>query len=233
MDVDCEAYLRAGGVTFDGEDAALLGAIDAEGSLNAAAEQLGRSYSRAHKRLATLEGELGPLVERERGGAGGGGSALTAEGRATLARFARLQAVLESTAGVEEIVLTGRVRGRTGELVTVETEAGPIQALSTAESLGAGDRVEVTLTADSVTLQDRDAAPERDRTSARNRLAGVVESVDHRDSVARVSVDVGARSPLVVLVTGESRQQLGLAAGEDVAATFKATAARATPLGGR
>jgi molybdate transport system regulatory protein len=233
MDVDFEAYLRAGEVSFEEGDAALLRAIDEHGSLNAAAEALERSYSRAHKRLSTLEGALGPLVERERGGAGGGGSALTENARETLARLARLRAVLGGTAAVEEVALPGRVVTRTGELVTVETDAGTVRALyasTGAPQEDTGERVEVTLTADSVTLQAPGATPGDDETSARNRLQGTVESVDPGTAVARVSLDVGAGSPVAVLVTEKSRQRLGLAPGARVAATFKATAARATPL---
>lgn len=229
MDADVTARLRAGDVTVDAADAALLRAIDAEGSLNAAAEALGRSYSRAHKRLTTLESELGPLVERERGGTGGGGSSLTDGARETLARFARVRATLEGTAGTEEVVVTGRVRAQTGELVTVETAAGEVRAVAADAGADLPDsRVEVALTADAVTLQDPAASPGADATSARNRLRGSVEAVDAQDAIVTVTVDVGSERPLSVLVTEESRDRLGLRPGTAVVAAFKATAARAT-----
>jgi molybdate transport system regulatory protein len=82
-----------------------------------------------------------------------------------------------------------------------------------------------------MTLHDPAARLEDDETSARNRLSGVVERVDRGDAIATVSVEVGAATPLSVLVTAESRNRLGLTPGTAVAATFKATAARATPLG--
>jgi molybdate transport system regulatory protein len=230
MDVDFAAYLRAGDVTFDGTDATLLRAVDDTGSLNAAADALGRSYSRAHKRLSALEAELGPLVERERGGTGGGGSALTENARTVLARFARLQAVLDGTATVDEIVLRGAVTARDGELVTVDTDAGEIRALATDEDSAVGDSVAVTLTADSVTLHTPDAEPRGDETSARNRLPGRVETIEERDTVVTVSIDVGTATPLSVLVTGESRDRLGLEPGTAIVARFKATAARVTPV---
>lgn len=231
MDVDFAAYLRAGGVTFDETDAALLRAIDESGSLNAAADALGRSYSRTHKRLEALESELGPLLDRQRGGSGGGGSALTHNARAVLARFARLRAALDGTATVEQIVFRGTMTARDGELVTVDTDAGELRALAAEIGGSIGEAIEVTLTADSVTLHDPAAKLEDDETSARNRLSGVVERVDRGDAIATVSVEVGAATPLSVLVTAESRNRLGLTPGTAVAATFKATAARATPLG--
>ena len=229
MDVDFEVSLRVGGVAVDQRDVALLRAVDGEGSLNAAAAELERSYSRAHKRLTELEAELGPLVERERGGAGGGGSALTEGAHDLLARFARVRAVLDGTASAEEIVLSGEVLDQEGELVTVETAPGIVRALAATDELPVGKRADVTLTADAVTLHDPAGSPATEQTSARNLLRGTVESVDERDAVATVTVGVGQAQSLSVLVTGESVERLGLDGGSDVVATFKATAARATP----
>jgi molybdate transport system regulatory protein len=230
MDVDCRATLRAGEVTVDETDVALLGAIDTEGSLNAAAEALGRSYSRAHNRLTDLEAALGPLVERERGGSGGGGSALTNDARALLARFARIRAVLDGAASAEEVVLSGTVTDREGELVTVETGLGVVRALAAETAVGVGQRVDVTLTADAVTLHDPAGSPAAGETSARNRLRGTVGRIDEREAVATVTVGVAPAQSLSVLVTRASVAGLGLEPGSDVVATFKATAARATPV---
>lgn len=92
MDAGFEAHLHADGVRFDATDAELLRTIDAEGSLNRAADTLGRSYARAHQRLTELEDAVGPLVARQRGGSGGGGSELTANAHELLAQFERLRA---------------------------------------------------------------------------------------------------------------------------------------------
>jgi molybdate transport system regulatory protein len=230
MDVDCRASLRAGEVTVDETDAALLRAVDSEGSLNAAADRLGRSYSRVHKRLTELEAELGSLVERERGGAGGGGSVLTETAHDLLARFGRVRAVLDGAASAEEIVLSGEVTKKEGELVTVETESGLVRALAAEDGIMRGQRVEVTLTADAVTVHDPAGTPAAGATSAQNRLQGTIEGIDERDAVATLTVRVGPEQSLSVLVTTESTERLGLDEGSDVVATFKATAARATPL---
>jgi len=222
---DVAAGLQAGGVTFGPEDAALLRAVAAEGSLNAAADARGRSYSRAHKRLAALEDAFGRLVDRERGGAGGGGSELTPAATALLARFERLRAAVAGTAAVAETVLPGTVLDRDGELGTVETPAGRLRALLSDGT----DSVQVSVRADAVTLQAAADAPEPGATSARNRLSGTVRSVDAGAAVATVDVDVGAPTPLSALVTADSVDRLGLAPGADVVASFKATATRATP----
>jgi molybdate transport system regulatory protein len=66
----------------------LLEAIDATGSISAAAEQLKIPYRRAWEKLQEMEQGLGSkLVETAVGGAGGGGAQLTAAGRETMARF--------------------------------------------------------------------------------------------------------------------------------------------------
>jgi len=218
-----EAELHADGVTFGADDAALLRAIDDAGSLNAAAEALGRSYSRAHKRLSRLEGAFGSLVASQRGGTGGGGSALTERGRALLARFERLRSGLTGVAEVAETVLPGEVVDRSGEIATVKTAAGRLRALAAPDAAA----VFVTIRADTVTLQDAAAAPPAAETSARNRFRGTVRTVERGESVVTVTVDVGADPPLVSLVTARSSDLLGL--GMAVVASFKTTATRATP----
>ena len=233
MDTDVAVSLTADEVTVDASDAALLRAVDSEGSLNAAATALGRSYSRAHKRLTVLEETLGSLVERERGGEGGGGSVLTDRGRELLTQFARVRTVVSGTAAADVIALSGTVRERAGRLVTAESPAGELHAIVVGDresSVDTGDDVTVTLTADAVTLQEPDASLSATRTSARNRLRGTVTAVDECDGVATITVDVGAATPIPVLVTSASRARLDLEPGDPVVATFKATAARVTPL---
>ena len=218
-----EARLYADGVAFEQRDAALLDAIAETGSLNAAAERLERSYSRAHKRLTALEAAFGPLVERQRGGSAGGGSTLTDRGRSLRARFERVRAEFSGVAGTETTVLSGTVRERDGALAVVETAAGPLRALAPADT----ERVQVTVRADAVTLQAADSAPLDDETSARNRLRGTVQSVTEADGLVTVAVDVGAEQPLTALVTPRSREVLSLESGREVLASVKATTLRA------
>ncbi|WP_135805872.1 TOBE domain-containing protein [Halorussus marinus] len=220
-----EARLAADGVVFDERDADLLRAIRAAGSLNAAAGELGRSYAHAHRRLGELEAAFGSLVERTRGGSDGGGSALTADARALLARFDRLCAEFTGLTTADENVLRGEVRDRDGELVAVETDAGRVHALAPPDA----STVQVTVRADAVTLHEPVDAPGETATSARNRLAGAVAGVSGGETVGRVAVDVGLDEPLVAVVTLDSVDRLGLEPGVAVVASFKATATRATP----
>jgi molybdate transport system regulatory protein len=67
---------------------ALLEAIDAAGSISAAAEQLKIPYRRAWEKVQEIETGLGyKVVDTAVGGAGGGGAHLTPAGRQAIARF--------------------------------------------------------------------------------------------------------------------------------------------------
>jgi molybdate transport system regulatory protein len=222
-----DARIEHDGVTLVERDVELLRAIDREGSINAAAAALGRSYSRAQRRVVELEGAFGDLVARQRGGAGGGGSRLTDRARELLSRYDRLRAEFSGVTETAETVLEGRVVDREGELATVETAAGVLRALVP----GGDDEVRLTLRADAVTLQSPSTSPDPDRTSARNRVRGTVLGVDAGESVALVTVHVGEATTLSALVTTASVERLDLHRGTPIVASFKATATRGVPAG--
>lgn len=69
----------------------LLERIDREGSITAAAAAMGMSYKVAWQAVESLNNRAGqPLVERQAGGSGGGGTALTPYGRRVVATLRRL-----------------------------------------------------------------------------------------------------------------------------------------------
>lgn len=220
-----DPFLAVDGETVDERDVAALRAIDEHGSMNKAAAALGRSYARIQRRVADLEETLGPLVTRQRGGAGGGGSELTAEGRELLARFDRLRAAFSGIARAEESVFPGRVLERGTVLGTVETDAGTVRAIVSGES----EAVQVTVRSDAVALTTPAESPPPADTSVRNRFPGTVAAIQREGEIARVTVDVGAEEPLHALVTATSIETLDLAVGDEVVASFKATATRAVP----
>ncbi|MFD1598821.1 TOBE domain-containing protein [Halobellus rarus] len=237
-----EPFIEADGVRVDARDVEALRGVDEYGSMYRAAEELGRSYARIQRRVSELEETFGPLLTRQRGGTGGGGSTLTANARDLLGRFDRLRAEFSGLARTEESVFSGTLVDRDGLLGTVETPAGTIRAIvagagsegdATAE---AGDDtespddtneiVQVSVRSDAVVLTTPEEAPKPSETSVRNRFAGTVESVESEGGIARVTVDVGVDAPLRALLTETSRETLALEPGETVVASFKATAAR-------
>ncbi|WP_058367725.1 TOBE domain-containing protein [Haloparvum sedimenti] len=220
------ATLRRSGIAFDADDAALLRAVAAEGSVAGAAATLGRSRARALARLETLEGAFGSLVERTRGGAGGGGSRLTDRGEAVLARFDRLERGLLLSARAPETALDGEVVDVDGELASVATVIGDVRALH--DGLRPGDAAQVRVGADAVTLQGADATPAADETSARNRFSGTVAAVERGETVATVRVRVAETDvTLAALVTVASADRLALEPGRGVTVSWKATATAA------
>jgi molybdate transport system regulatory protein len=74
----------------------LLRLIDETGSLSKAAVAMQLSYRRAWGKLKEIEQNLGmKLVDRAIGGAGGGGSRLTPEGRRLIDRYEHFRAAAE------------------------------------------------------------------------------------------------------------------------------------------
>ena len=230
MEKEFDPYLRIDDVAVDRSDVEMLRAIDDRGSLSGAAEALERSYPRLQQRVVELEAATGPLVERTRGGADGGGSSLTGTARDLLARFDRLVAAYEGVARVDETVLSGPVVDRDGELATVETEAGPILAVVPADA----ETAAVTIRSDAVSLHAPSDAPPAEGTSVRNRFSGTVSWLEAGDAVARIGIDLerepsadgDAPAELVALVTRRSVDALGLEADRSIVASVKATAAR-------
>ena len=70
----------------------LLRLIETTGSINAAAKEMGIPYRKAWTYLDAMEKRLGfPLVNRQKGGTGGGASVLTPQAQALLQKFDLLQ----------------------------------------------------------------------------------------------------------------------------------------------
>lgn len=217
-----QASVAADGVTFGQRDASLLRAVQQAGSLSSAADELGRSYSRAHQRVQKLESGFGTLVESTRGGDGGGGTTLTDRGRTLLTRYDRFRASLNGLAAAPETAFDGTVSARQGHLANVNTDAGPLRAVVPTEATA----VSVAVRADAVTLFDPDDRPDPRGTSARNRLSGEVATCTPSQGTVDVRVDVGGPQLLAAVVTRESADRLNLEAGRPVVASFKATATR-------
>ena len=93
MKLRAKVWIELDGVHLFGKGrASLLGAIDREGSIQAAARRMGVSYRRAWTLLKTSEERWGRrLVETFRGGVGGGGARLTEAGRLLLEVFRRVE----------------------------------------------------------------------------------------------------------------------------------------------
>jgi len=115
--------------------------------------------------------------------------------------------------GVENI-LSGKITEKDGDLATIEVDGATVQAVS---DYTTGDRVYILIRPEDVIL-----TPNRDTTSARNTFKGSIVKTAPVGPLMRIKVDCGF--PLLAVVTKRSAQELGLAAGKEVFASFKATA---------
>lgn len=96
--------LRPDGLRFGPGKAQLLTHIDATGSITAAGQAMGMSYKRAWGLVEEMNAMFrDPLVVTSRGGAKGGGAALTDAGRQVLGHFQNLETVL-ATAGAQDLL---------------------------------------------------------------------------------------------------------------------------------
>ena len=100
-----------GGTVFGRGRAALLEEIASTGSISAAARNMGLSYRHAWTMLTASEKRLGfPLVERVRGGRGGGGARLTENARRLLERFRSLESKVQKVTEEGEDELLSALR---------------------------------------------------------------------------------------------------------------------------
>ncbi|MBA4490599.1 winged helix-turn-helix domain-containing protein [Paracoccus sp. S1E-3] len=84
----------------------LLELIDRTGSISEAGRRMGMSYKRAWSLVEGLNRSFAePLVSSERGGAGGGGAALTRQGQEVLRRFRGIEAAAQEGAAADMAAL--------------------------------------------------------------------------------------------------------------------------------
>lgn len=219
-----EPHLVVDEVTITPRDIEMLRAIDRFGSMNRAAEELGRSYAHLQRRVVELEEVVGSITARQIGGKDGGGTELTTEARELIRQFERLRIELTGVTTISESVVRGTVTDRDGDLATVRTDAGEIMA----RAPEGAEEVEIAIRSDAVVLMEPGSRTQA-HTSLRNQLLGTVTAIEQHESIASVQVAVSEGVELTAVITATSLDSLGLAPGTEVIAAFKTTAARATP----
>ena len=101
MQVRCSLSICSdNGEKFFGEGPyRLLCGIRSTGSLRSAAQEMDMAYTKAFRLIRSAEAQFGfPLIRRTIGGKAGGGSTLTPEGEALVARYAAFKAACTQTA---------------------------------------------------------------------------------------------------------------------------------------
>ena len=115
-----------------------------------------------------------------------------------------------------ETVLAGKVVRRDGGSFLVSVSSQEIEAVGDAQ---AGEDVLLCIRPEHVTLS---TSPFKEATSARNVFQGRIEKIISLGLFQKVQLD--CMFPLVAYVTRHSLEDLSLAVGKDVKASFKATA---------
>jgi len=93
---------RGGEIALGPGKIALLEAIARDGSITAAAKELGMSYRRAWLLVATMNRSFRtPLVEAGAGGSHGGGAALSPLGQEVVERYRRIEATAAQAAAAD------------------------------------------------------------------------------------------------------------------------------------
>ena len=232
----------------------LLEHIDSCGSINKAAKNVGLSYKTAWEKIETLNNlSANPLIIRQVGGSGGGGTVLTEEGRNLLRQVALLRR--EFTAFVDffgarpEDALSAlkalkrfemKVSARNIWSGTVaKIEKGAVNSVVEV-ALKGGDTVVAVITDNSVMRLGLQPGSEvlalvkapsvmlaidlqRQNISARNVLLGRVARIVPGLVNDEVVIDLPGGSTVTAINTSESVRRLGLAVGMEVSAVFKAS----------
>jgi molybdate transport system regulatory protein len=233
---------------------ALLAEIDAQGSISAAAKRLGMSYRSAWDAVAEMNNMWNAsLVEKTPGGAYGGGTRLTAEGKELIAGFTMLQQEYQRfTEGLSRhladfgrlqqsmrrLAMRTSARNQFQGTVTSITP-GPINsevslainerdcltAVVTSESV---DSLGLSLGSEAYALIKTSfiilvPADEMLVTSARNRLCGIVRELRHGSVSSEAIIELEGGKTLAAVITEESATAPDFQAGSKVCALIKAS----------
>lgn len=232
----------------------LLEQIELCGSINRAARAAGLSYKSAWEKIETLNNLSDkPLVIRQVGGSGGGGTVLTEESRELLHKVAVLRREFAAFVGFfgerpEEALNALKMLRRFEMKVSARNvwagtvarvEKGAVNSVITV-ALKGGDTVVAVITDNSVIRLGLEPGIEvlamvkapsvmlgldikRESLSARNILMGKVARIVPGVVNDEVIIDLPGGSAVTAINTSESVRRLGISVGVEVAAIFKAS----------
>lgn len=197
----------------------LLKYIDECGSITQASKKAHIPYRSALKYIENLENDLNnTIVSTKRGGkGGGGGSELTDEGRHVLKEYRKVDSILKMHADVNEIE---------GEISDIDMEnkianiylSGNKVILPVRGNFNVRDKVLALISPDDIFIM-----LEPQESSVRNIFPGKITSMELKDNLIRLNVNLGETS-LFVDITEYAREQLNLTLGKNVFVGFKAAA---------
>jgi molybdate transport system regulatory protein len=232
----------------------LLQRIAECGSISQAAKSIGMSYKAAWDAVDAMNNLAGePLVQRNAGGKGGGGTLLTERGRRLVASFRLIEQehrrFLESLGdNMEDFADTYQLIRRLNMKTSARNQFyGTVQAIKSGAvndeieiGLQGGDRIVATITQESTRHLGLQAgsevvalikapwvlvgdASEDLKLSARNRLLGTVVKLTRGAVSAEVVVQLPGGSTVCAVISNESVDHLGLTPGCKASTIFNAS----------
>lgn len=255
LGLDGSLWLQQSGHRFLGGDRMLLlEEIDRLGSISQAALAIGISYKTAWETVNLMNNLAEKsLVERLAGGRGGGGTRLTEEGRAVLARFKTIQdehrrflSNLERQIGDADSLyrflrrismkvsarntFTGTVDKITCGAVNVEVVLslkGGVK-LAAIVTNGAIDNLELKTGMEAYAIVKASSIIlgtdlHDARVSARNLFCGTISRIVSGPVNTEVDVEIGGGNTISAVITHDSAERLGLKVGGHACALFKAS----------
>jgi molybdate transport system regulatory protein len=231
----------------------LLAAIGQENSINGAAKAVGMTYKGAWEAVEAMNNLAGvPLVTAWQGGRGGGRAELTEVGQRLVREMRRITALQTQffAALDEDMILDDsfqllkrievRTSARNAFTGIVESVRNSVVDAEVTLRLASGEALYAIITQNSVRSLDivpgkvvyalikaswvlLTPADEKIKTSARNRLCGVVSHIEAGPINTEVLLDLGNSITLAAIITNESHKILGLAVGSRACALIKAS----------
>jgi len=203
----------------------LLELVQATGSIKKAAESIKMSYKAAWDSINLLNEIFGtPLVERQTGGKGGGGTTLTKAGLELIKTYNHLSRLHMMYLGTlsESNKITGIIQTIADSYAVVKTEMGDIISGSMLDpDLKPGETVSVFINPKDIILVDSDKL----KTSARNILRTTTEKIDNEKDKTEVLLKTACGTPLKLSIMAASSEKLGLKPGMEIFALFKTASA--------
>ena len=232
----------------------LLKAVAETGSINKAAKSIGLSYKATWERVETINNlSPTPLISRQTGGSGGGGTVLTKDGEAFLARVSLFRFELQKLVNFfhdtpeEAYTMLRTLRGMEMKISArnvwlgnvTHIEKGGVNSVVTI-ALKGKDTIVSTITDNSV--QRLGLSPGKEvyaivkapsvmlscdvnpaKISARNVLRGTISRIESGAVNDEVTIDISSGNTVTSILTSESVRNLGLAIGGEVSAIIKAS----------